>query len=92
MEMTTVDLDPDVNVLQMLINHKLNNIRNAILIKIPAGLCGSGVGVRNYLPITDNRMFGWISVQVLEAGSIGQDVSESQDIRRLLCLCTEQLC
>lgn len=87
-----MDLDPDVNVLQMLINHKLNNIRNAILIKIPAGLCGSRVGVRNYLPITDNRMFGWISVQVLEAGSIGQDVSESQDIRRLLCLCTEQLC
>lgn len=92
MGMTTVELDPDVNVVQMLIHHKLNNIRNAILIKIPAGLCGSGVGVRNCLPITDNRMFGWISDRVLEADSIGQDVSESQDIRRLLCLCTEQLC
>lgn len=90
MEMTTVDLDPDVNVLQMSIHHKLSNIKNAILIKIPAGLCGSGVGVRNCLPITDN--FVWFSDQVLEAGSIGKDVSESQDIRSLLCLCTEQLC
>lgn len=85
-----MDLDPDVNVLQMSMHHKLSNIRNAILIKIPAGLCGGGVEVRNCLPITDN--LGWFSDQVLEAGSNGKDVSESQDIRRLLCLCIEQLC
>ena len=50
MEMTTVDLDLDVNVLQMSIHHKLSNIRNAILIKVPAGLCGGGVGFGSAFP------------------------------------------